>query len=96
MLISVIRISFFGLCGLLSMVNIAAYAGDDVIRHRIVNSNFPVAAAVEVPASMSIVYLSGKLPPIQDLTQDKNSPLAYGGDTKGQTIGVLKAIDVLV
>lgn len=93
MLISVIRISFFGLCGLLSTVNIAAHAGEDVIRHRIANSNFPVAAAVEVPASMSIVYLSGKLPPIQDLTQDKNSPLAYGGDTKGQTIGVLKAID---
>ncbi|KQX29638.1 RidA family protein [Variovorax sp. Root434] len=71
----------------------AAHAADDVIRHRIPNSTFPISAAVEVPGSFTNVYLSGQVPPLQDATQPKNSAAAYGGDTKGQTVGVLKAIE---
>nr|WP_307648039.1 RidA family protein [Variovorax boronicumulans] len=71
----------------------AAHAADEVIRHRIPNSTFPIAAAVEVPSSFTNVYLSGQVPPLQDAAAPKNSAAAYGGDTKGQTIGVLKAIE---
>ncbi|MGB4072739.1 RidA family protein [Pseudomonas sp.] len=71
----------------------AQAAKGDVVRYSAANSSVPVAAAVEVPASASLVYLSGKLPPLQDATQPHDSPLAYGGDTKGQTIAVLKAIE---
>ncbi|UZM16308.1 hypothetical protein LZV00_11635 [Pseudomonas kielensis] len=71
----------------------AQAAEGDIVRYSAANSSVPVAAAVEVPASASLVYLSGKLPPLQDATQPHDSPLAYGGDTKGQTIAVLKAIE---
>ena len=71
----------------------AAHAADEVIRHRIPNSTFPIAAAVEVPAGLTTVYLSGTVPPVQDAEKPKNSPAAYGGDTKAQTIGVLKTIE---
>jgi len=71
----------------------AAHAADEIIRHRIPNSTFPISAAVEVPSSFTNVYLSGQVPPLQDATAPKNSAAAYGGDTKGQTVGVLKAIE---
>ncbi|MBT2338657.1 MULTISPECIES: RidA family protein [Pseudomonas] len=64
-----------------------------IVRHPVANSSVPVSAAVEVPASASLVYLSGKLPPLKDASQPLDSPLAYGGDTKGQTIAVLAAIE---
>ena len=71
-----------------------AYVHEDVIvRYPVANSTVPVSAAVEVPASASIVYLSGKLPPLQDATQPLDSPRAYGGSTKGQTVAVLTAIE---
>jgi enamine deaminase RidA (YjgF/YER057c/UK114 family) len=71
----------------------AAHAADEVIRHRIPNSTFPISAAVEVPSSLTNVYLSGQVPPLQDAAAPKNTAAAYGGDTKGQTVGVLKAIE---
>lgn len=74
-------------------VNAAQAAQEGVVRHRVANSTIPVAAAVEVPGSFSTIYLSGKLPPVQDPRQSITSPLAYGGDTKGQTIAVFKAIE---
>lgn len=70
-----------------------SFAAEDVIRHKIPNSSFPISQAVEVPAGLTTVYLSGQVPPLQDASQPKDSPLAYGGDTRGQTIGVLKAIE---
>ncbi|KVK85935.1 hypothetical protein WJ47_28065 [Burkholderia ubonensis] len=70
-----------------------AHAVDDVIRHRIPNSSFPIAAAVEIPMTFSTVYLSGKVPPVQDVRKPLESPLAYGGNTKAQTVGVLKDIE---
>lgn len=71
----------------------SAFAAEDVIRHKLPNSSFPISQAAEVPAGLTTIYLSGQVPPLQDATQPKDSPLAYGGDTKGQTIGVLKAIE---
>lgn len=65
----------------------------EVTRYRIPNSTFPISAAVEVPAGVATIYLSGKVPPMVDKTKAPNDPAAYGGDTKGQTIAVLRAIE---
>ena len=67
-------------------------ATGEVIRHAIPNSTFPIAAAVEIPAGATRVYLSGKVPPTVDPTKSPTDPAAYGGDTKGQSVAVLKAI----
>ena len=69
-------------------------AAKDVIRYKLPNhSTFPIAAAVEVPAGKILVYLSGMVPPVADANAAKDSVAAYG-DTKTQTIAVLKAIEV--
>ncbi len=65
---------------------------EEVVRHKIPNSNFPIAQAVEVPAGKTTVYLSGAVPTVIDEKADKNSVAAYG-DTKAQTESVLKAIE---
>lgn len=70
----------------------ASDADNYIIRHS-VSASVPVSAAVEVPVFTSIVYLSGKLPPIQDHDQPLDSPLAYGGDTQNQTVAVLREIE---
>lgn len=69
-----------------------AVAADQVVRHPIPNSTFPISAVVEVPTSFSTVYLSGQVPPVQDSTLATDNPLAYGGNTKAQTLGVLQSI----
>ena len=63
----------------------------DVTRHRIPNSDFPIAQAVEIPAGKTTVYLSGAVPSVADEAADKSSVAAYG-DTKAQTESVLNAI----
>ena len=64
----------------------------DVIRTKLPNnSTFPIAAAVEVPAGKSTVYLSGTVPTATDPAAARDSIAAYG-DTKAQTISVLNAI----
>ena len=43
-----------------------ACAGE-VVRHKLPNnSTFPIAAAVEVPAGATTVYLSGTVPPVAE------------------------------
>lgn len=65
----------------------------DVTRYPLPNgSKFPISAAVEVPAGKTIVFLSGMVPPLADPKAPKDSIAAYGGDTKTQTVGALKAI----
>ena len=66
--------------------------GADVIRHKIPNSDFPIAQAVEIPAGKTLVFVSGAGPDIAGKTADKNSPAAYG-DTKAQTLNTLKKIE---
>ncbi|AOY66905.1 MULTISPECIES: RidA family protein [Xanthomonas] len=68
----------------------AAHAAE-VIRHKIPNSDFPIAAAVEIPAGKATVYVSGKLPAVIDTSAPKDSAAAYG-DTKVQTVSVLNQI----
>jgi enamine deaminase RidA (YjgF/YER057c/UK114 family) len=65
----------------------------EIVRHKLPNnSTFPIAAAVEVPAGATTVYLSGMVPPLADATAPANTPAAYG-DTQAQTVSVLKAIE---
>lgn len=68
-----------------------ALAAQDVVRNKLPNSNFPIAASVEVPAGKTTVYLSGKVPSVINADAPRGSLEAYG-DTKAQTINVLNAI----
>lgn len=64
----------------------------ELVRHKLPNgSTFPIAAAVEVPAGRTTVYLSGTVPPVADPAADKTSVAAYG-DTRTQTVAVLNLI----
>lgn len=76
----------------LSMMPLAAMAADAAQRHPIPGSDFPISAAVEVPAGNTLVYLSGMVPPVADATAPKGSVASYG-NTEAQTIAVLKRID---
>lgn len=75
---------------LLLLTHAVTYA-DDVVRHPIPGSSFPISAAVEVPAGKTTVYVSGTVPPIVNTQASKDSVAAYG-DTRTQAIGVLTAI----
>ena len=65
---------------------------DDVIRHKLPNSDFPILSAVEVPAGRTTVYLSGAGPTVADSSAPARSVQAYG-DTAAQTMSTLKAIE---
>lgn len=63
-----------------------------VIRYPLPNSTFPIAAAVEVPAGNTLVYLSGQM---GLLPKDPKAPidaLGSSGDTKAQTVAALTNI----
>lgn len=64
----------------------------DVVRHKIPNSDFPISQAVEIPAGKTTVYVSGAVPTVADEKAEKGSLAAYG-DTKTQTESVLKSIE---
>lgn len=82
--------SKFSAAGLLLLLPLAASAAD-VVRHKIPGSDFPIAAAVEVPAGKTTVYVSGKVPAVIDPSAPKDSQAAWG-DTKAQTVSVLTQI----
>lgn len=66
-----------------------------IVRHKIPNSDFPIAQAVTLPAGTTIHFISGQVPPTVDKAADPNSLAAFG-DTKTQTVGVLTKIqDIL-
>ncbi|MDW6024660.1 RidA family protein [Mesorhizobium sp. BAC0120] len=65
---------------------------DDVVRHKIPNSDFPIAQAVEVPPGKTTVYLSGAVPTVIDPKAEKGTIAAYG-DTEAQTESVLKSVE---
>ncbi len=69
-----------------------APAAPEVIRHRIPNSSFPIASAVEVPAGRTLVFVSGAVPAVADPKAERGSLAAYG-DTRTQTLSVLANID---
>ena len=64
----------------------------DVIRHKIPNSDFPIAQAVEIPSGQSLVFLSGVGPDAADKNAAKDSPAVFG-DTRTQTASTLTKID---
>jgi enamine deaminase RidA (YjgF/YER057c/UK114 family) len=70
---------------------IASAAATDIVRHKIPNSDFPIALAVSVPPDATIHFISGQVPPIVDKAAGPDTIAAFG-DTKTQTVGVLQKI----
>lgn len=70
----------------------APVSAQDVIRHAIPDSDFPISRAVEIPADATVVYLSGAVPSVIDDAAEPGSAEAYG-DTEAQTVSVLEAIE---
>ena len=66
-------------------------AAQDVVRHRIPGSDFPIARAVEVPAGRTTVYVSGAVPPVVEAGAPAEAAARFG-DTRTQTRGTLAAI----
>lgn len=83
--------SCFGL--LLGLAAAVPVGAQDVIRHPIPDSDFPIAQAVEVPAGATMVHLSGAVPPVTDRAAPRDSAAAYGSDTRTQTVGTLRSIE---
>lgn len=71
---------------------VPAAAQDGITRNPIPGSDFPIAQSVELPASASVLYVSGQVPPVVDEEAEQGSRAAYG-DTQTQTVGVLERID---
>lgn len=66
-------------------------AAQELIRPPIPNSDFPILQAVEVPAGMTTVYLSGTVPAVINQDAEPGSLEAYG-DTEEQTVSVMTRI----
>jgi enamine deaminase RidA (YjgF/YER057c/UK114 family) len=69
-----------------------AQSGEKVERIPLANSDFPISAAVIVPAGYDTIYVSGHIPKVANPNAPKGSTEAYG-DTKTQTVSVLKQIE---
>ncbi|MDB5364742.1 MAG: hypothetical protein JWM77_669 [Rhodospirillales bacterium] len=54
--------------------------------------DFPISSTITVPAGADTIYLSGTVPPVVDQNAAKGTIAAFG-DTKTQTINVLKRIE---
>ena len=67
-------------------------AKETVIRHGLIGSDFPILRASEVPATSTIVFLSGSVPGVSNPDAPKGSMEAYG-DTEMQTVSVLNRIE---
>ncbi|MGK7930161.1 MAG: RidA family protein [Microcystaceae cyanobacterium] len=80
---------------LLSLAVSRPLSAKTVIRYPIPNSNFPIARAVELPSDAHLVYVSGQVPPVVNSDVPRTSLEAFG-DTKTQTIGVLKRIQTIL
>ncbi len=70
---------------------LVASAADPIIRTPLAGSDFPISAAVTVPAGQSLIFLSGATAPVSDPSALAGSIAAYG-DTEKQTVAVLKAL----
>jgi len=69
----------------------AAPAAAAIVRHKIPNSDFPIAQAVTLPPGTTLHFISGQVPPVVDKAADPNAAAAFG-DTKTQTVGVLSKV----
>lgn len=81
---------------IIGLTLLSAYASnaiaEDIIRHPIPNSDFPILQAVEVPADKTMVYLSGTVPSVINEDADPNSMEAFG-TTEEQTVTVMNRIE---
>lgn len=81
---------------IIGLTLLTAYAGsalaEDITRHPIPNSDFPILQAVEVPADKTMVYLSGTVPSVINENADPNSVEAFG-TTEEQTVTVMNRIE---
>lgn len=82
------------LVGLASLSIALAHAGgDEITRHPLLNnSTFPIARAVEVPASARLVFHSGVVPGPLDPDAERGSR-AFFGDTEAQSENVLLRLE---
>lgn len=90
-LLSCLSLGFFtfaGVAGCKPNAPASSAEQQSVQRYPIPNSSFPIARAVEVPASKILVFPSGTTPDPANPGAEKFSP-EYWGDTKAQTISVL-------
>ncbi len=85
-----VRLARFSALAVASLAAAGAI-GADVVRHKIPNSDFPIAMAVEVPAGRKLVFLSGGGPSIVDKAAKPDSVAAFG-DTLAQTVSTLESI----
>src|SRR5476649_157061 len=70
-------------------------SADDIVRHKLPGSDFPIALAVSVPAMATLHFISGQVPSVVDKAATADSLAAFG-DTRTQSESVLKKIkDVL-
>ncbi len=69
----------------------APVLAQDVTRHPIPNSDFPILQAVEVPAGKTTVYLSGTVPAVINESAGKTSVEAFG-TMEQQTVTVMERI----
>ncbi|MBK5478243.1 RidA family protein [Pseudomonas sp. TH21] len=53
--------------------------------------DFPISQTVTVPASASLIFVSGTLPDLHDANAQAGTPAAYG-DTEVQTVSVFNKI----
>ena len=68
-----------------------AEAVADIVRHKIPNSDFPIALAVTIPPTATIHFISGQVPAVIDKAAAPDSLAAFG-DTRAQSETVLKKI----
>jgi enamine deaminase RidA (YjgF/YER057c/UK114 family) len=81
-----------GLAALLLATAAGTAAAEDVVRHPIRGSDFPISRAVEVPGGATMVFLSGAVPTPTDETTAE-SPSGAFGSTQVQTVSVLRSIE---
>ncbi|HEX5342415.1 MAG TPA: RidA family protein [Duganella sp.] len=80
-----------------TLLTVAAMSGAhaapkaDIVRHKIPNSDFPIALAVTIPPTATIHFISGQVPAVVNKDAPGDSIEAFG-DTKTQSETVLKKI----
>lgn len=87
--------SLSGLAGgaaLALAVGVSSSATAEVRRHKLPDSDFPIAQAVEVLPGTTLVYHSGMTPRPADPEAEQYSP-AYWGDTEAQTLSVFRRLE---
>jgi len=63
----------------------------DIVRHKIPNSDFPIALAVTIPPTATIHFISGQVPAVVNKDAPADSIEAFG-DTRTQSESVLRKI----